>query len=96
MTVTIRATGSLRSRVGSDTILEDVSTVGDAVDRLGLEQITGMAILVNGRIAHWGSSLQNGDVIQLIPQLAGGQESLPRHLGHCCLTSTRPRRPGTS
>jgi len=91
MTVTIRATGSLRSRVPSDTFLEDVLTVGEAVDRLGLSQITGLAILVNGRVAHWGSSLQNGDVVQLVPQLSGGQESRPLSLGHLLTSSTGPQ-----
>ena len=72
MAVTIKAHGALRERMRDNTTLENVQTVGEALTRLALPPDTGIAILVNGRIAHWNTPLQDGDIIQIVPQLSGG------------------------
>jgi len=72
MTVTVRALGSLRSRVPGSVTLENVHTVGEAIEQLDLPHTEGLAILVNGRLATWDTSLQDADVVQLVPQISGG------------------------
>ena len=72
MTITVRAHGSLRELVPAGTKLEDVGTVGEAIQRLTLPSELGLAIMVNGRIANWNTPLAHGDVLQLVPALAGG------------------------
>ena len=72
MAVLVQVTGSLRSHVPAGVTLDDVHTVGEAVERLHLPATEGLAMLVNGRLAHWATPLQDGDTLQLIPALAGG------------------------
>lgn len=72
MVVTITAHGALRERVGATTRVDNVQTVGEALSRLPLPEVEGLAILVNGHLAHWHTHLNDGDAIQIIPQLAGG------------------------
>ena len=72
MTVIIEAGGSLRSHIPPQTALEDVQTVGQALERLKLPADTALIMLVNGRIAHWTTSLRDGDVLQLLPTIGGG------------------------
>lgn len=73
MSVLVQATGSLRSRIPAGISLDNVRTVGEAIERLQLPPTEGLAILVNGRLAHWTTRLKDGDTLQLIPALAGGQ-----------------------
>ena len=72
MTVTVRAHGSLRDRIPTGTKLEDVCTVGEAIQRLAVPSELGLAIMVNGRIANWNTPLAHGDLLQLVPALSGG------------------------
>ena len=72
MVVTIRAHGALRERIPAHTTLENVQTVGDAIQQLDLPPDTGMAMLVNDHLAHWNTQLHDGDIVQLVPQLSGG------------------------
>ena len=72
MTVTVRAHGSLRDRIPSGTKLEDVHTVGEAVERLVVSPDVGLAMMVNGHIANWNTPLADGDLLQLVPALSGG------------------------
>ena len=72
MTVNIQGSGSLRARIPVGTTLEDVHTVGEAIERVGVPGSEGLAILVNGRLADWNTELADSDSIKLIPALAGG------------------------
>ncbi len=72
MTVIVRAHGSLRERIPSGAKLDDVHTVADAINRLALPPDLGLAIMVNGHIADWNTTLADGDLLQLVPALAGG------------------------
>ena len=72
MVVTIEAAGSLRSAVPSGMVLSSVETVGQAVERLSLPSDVGVAMLVNGRVAHWNTELRDGDVLTLLPAICGG------------------------
>lgn len=72
MSVTIQVVGSLRSHFPASSVLEGAATVGDAIQKIGVPQSEGLAMLVNGRLAHWKTPLNDGDVLQLVPQLAGG------------------------
>jgi molybdopterin converting factor small subunit len=49
-----------------------VETVGQAVERLSLPSDVGVAMLVNGRVAHWNTVLRDGDVLTLVPEICGG------------------------
>jgi len=70
--VTVEAGGSLRTRIPPQTTLEDVQTVGDALQRLHLPPDMALIIMVNGRLAHWTTRLNEGDAIQLLPTIGGG------------------------
>ncbi len=70
--VTVEAGGSLRAQIPSKTILSNAETVGDAIQQLRLPADVALIIMVNGRIAHWTTRLNDGDVIQLLPTIGGG------------------------
>jgi molybdopterin converting factor small subunit len=72
VTITVEVSGTLRSRIASETTLDDVNTVGQAIEQLHLPPTVALIMLVNGRIAHWTSELRDGDVLQLIPTIGGG------------------------
>jgi len=72
MQVRIEATGSLRSSVANDTVLKDVRSVAEAVEQLALPESAAVAMLVNGRVAHWETRLHDGDVLTLLPVISGG------------------------
>jgi molybdopterin converting factor small subunit len=72
MVVSVEATGSLKSAIPNGTALSDVETVGQAVERLSLPSDVGIAMLVNGRVAHWNTELHDGDVLTLLPAICGG------------------------
>jgi sulfur carrier protein ThiS len=80
MTVTVRTQGLLEGSVPADgqkygpfyTQVEEVCTVGDVIERLRLPRATGLVILVNGRLAHWGTELRDGDTVELLPVVGGG------------------------
>ena len=52
--------------------LEDVRTVAEAWARLDLGQASGLAVLVNGRLADWRTELRDGDVVRLLRAPGGG------------------------
>jgi molybdopterin converting factor small subunit len=70
--ITVEANGSLRSRIAAQTTLDNVETVGDALQRLRLPPDMALIIMVNNRIAHWTTHLRDGDVLQLLPTIGGG------------------------
>jgi len=72
MTVTMRVHGILRDHMQASTQLDNVHTVGAAIERMGVPSSIGLAILVNGRLADWRTPLHDGDVVQLVPQISGG------------------------
>ena len=72
MPVSVKASGSLRSHVAPQMILEHVATVGEAIEKLQLPHEIALIIMVNGRIAHWTTPLHDGDVLQLLPTIGGG------------------------
>jgi len=71
-TITIKATGQLREHIPPDTTLHNVHTVGEAITQLALPASSELMMLVNGRLAHWQTELQDGDVLQLVPAISGG------------------------
>lgn len=73
MTIIVRATSSLRAHVPAAATVEDVRTVGEALERLDLAHLEGVTFLVNGRSAFWGTELHDGDTLQLLTAMAGGQ-----------------------
>jgi 5'-nucleotidase/UDP-sugar diphosphatase len=52
--------------------LEDVRTVAEAWARLDLGLSSGLAVLVNGRLADWRTELRDGDVVRLLRAPGGG------------------------
>lgn len=74
--VHVDAGGSLRSHIDPHTTLEQVGTVGEAIGRLPLPRDVALIIMVNGRIAHWTTPLQDGDVLQLLPTIGGGAHGI--------------------
>ena len=72
MPISIRPTGSLKRFIAPDTVLEDMHTVGEAVEQLSLPEEIGLVMMVNGRTAHWDTVLTDGDTLQLIPVISGG------------------------
>jgi molybdopterin converting factor small subunit len=73
MTVSVRALGSLGSRIPANMVVNNVETAGEAITRVGLPDSEGLAILINGHIANWDTPLHDGDVLQLVPQISGGE-----------------------
>lgn len=70
--ITIEAGGTLREKLPPHTALDGVETVGAALQQLHLPPDVALIIMVNGRIAHWTTRLQDGDVLQLLPTIGGG------------------------
>jgi molybdopterin converting factor small subunit len=70
--VTIRAEGLLIGEVSTVMTLVSPCTVGEAVEGLPMSRSTGLMILVNGKLAGWGTQLQDGDKVELVPVLGGG------------------------
>jgi molybdopterin converting factor small subunit len=75
MAVEIEGVGSLKSAVPAGMVLADVETVGQAIERLAVPADVGVAMLVNGRVAHWNSELHDGDVLTLLPAICGGSSN---------------------
>jgi sulfur carrier protein ThiS len=73
MTIIVRLAGSLRHNEDErEIVLTQARTVGEAVGQIDLPQTMGLVMLVNGRLAHWQTELQDGDVLQLLPVIGGG------------------------
>lgn len=72
MTIIVEFGGSHPASASQRVALENVQTVGEALERLGVHHHTGLIILVNGRLADWYTPLHESDTIQVIPAFAGG------------------------
>lgn len=72
MSITIKAAGMLKSHLPSGATVEDVSTVGQAIEQLALPDVGSLLMLVNGQMVHWHTPLQDGDTLELIPAICGG------------------------
>jgi molybdopterin converting factor small subunit len=78
--VTVEAGGALRAQIPPETVLSGIETVGEALQQLHLPPDVALIIMVNGRIAHWATRLQDGDVLQLLPTIGGGcAQQNPNH-----------------
>ena len=72
MSITIQPAGSIKRFIAPDSVLENADTVGEAMEKIDLPDNIGVVMMVNGRIAHWNTPLTDGDILQLIPTIAGG------------------------
>lgn len=72
MAVVVEASDALAARIPPGLALEDVRTVAEVIVRLNLSGQRGLIILVNHRLAGWDTELKAGDVVQIIPTIAGG------------------------
>jgi molybdopterin converting factor small subunit len=72
MAVIVEGAGSLKAAIPAGTAFADVETVGQVIERLSLPADVGVAMLVNGRVAHWTTELRDGDVLTLLPAICGG------------------------
>lgn len=72
MTIIIRAAGRLKNQIAPGTTLDGVHSVGEAIEKLALIDAEGVIMMVNERVAHWHTELQDGDELQLIPVIGGG------------------------
>jgi MoaE-MoaD fusion protein len=74
MHVTVKLFAGLRERAGwGERVVEDVSTVGDVWDALGLgEEPAGLLYAVNQDYAERDRPLVDGDEVAVIPPVSGG------------------------
>ena len=72
MAIIVEHSSSHDARSSQQTVLQDVRTVGQAIERVQLARDTGFIILVNGRVGHWNTELKDGDLLQIIPAISGG------------------------
>ncbi|MFN8455059.1 MAG: MoaD/ThiS family protein [Anaerolineae bacterium] len=72
MPVFIEASETLRQVIPAGTTLERVQTVGEAISQLNLPRNLMPVVMVNGRLAHWNTEVRDGDVLKLLPPIAGG------------------------
>ena len=72
MAVNIQASGILKEKIPAGLQLE-ASTVGEAVTQLDLPENGELILMVNGRMAHWHTQLDEGDVLKLVPAIGGGR-----------------------
>jgi molybdopterin converting factor small subunit len=72
MSITIKVAGMLKQHLPSGATVQDVSTVGQAIERLALPEVGSLLMLVNGQMVHWHTPLQDGDTLELIPAICGG------------------------
>ncbi|MFN2202045.1 MAG: MoaD/ThiS family protein [Caldilineaceae bacterium] len=79
MIVTVQAAGILKQHIEADSTVEDVRTVGEAVERLRLPQSGELIMLVNGKPAYWNTELSDGDTLNLLPGISGGCDATEVH-----------------
>ena len=72
MMVEIRTAGILKKQISPDATVENVSTVGEAIDQLGLSHSGELIMLVNGKPAYWSTDLRDGDTLSILPGISGG------------------------
>ena len=71
MTITIQASGILKEQIPTELQVE-ASTVGEALSPFDLSAAGEVLLLVNGRLAHWNTVVNEGDVLKLVPAIGGG------------------------
>lgn len=71
--ITVRVSGNLKQHIAPGTTVHNVRTVGEAVTQLNLPETGELMLLVNGRLAYWHTELKDGDILQLMPAISGGQ-----------------------
>ncbi|MBX3000360.1 MAG: MoaD/ThiS family protein [Caldilineaceae bacterium] len=72
MSIIVKGAGTLKQHLSSGAAVEDVATVGQAIEQLALPPVGSMLMLVNGQMAHWQTPLEDGDTLELIPAICGG------------------------
>jgi molybdopterin converting factor small subunit len=72
MVISIQAAGILKQHIEPGTTVENVRTVGEAVEQLRLPQSGELIMLVNGKPAYWKTELSDGDTLSLLPGISGG------------------------
>lgn len=70
--IVVQAVGALKERIPTDLTLSAVRTVGEVVAQLPIPPDVGLVMMVNGRLAHWRTELNDGDVLRLAPVVGGG------------------------
>lgn len=71
MSIKIQTSGILKEQIPADLQVE-ASNVGEALSQLDLPEDGELILLVNGRMAHWQTPLNDGDVLKLVPAISGG------------------------
>jgi molybdopterin converting factor small subunit len=77
MAVEIQTAGMLKQHIPSGATVDNVSTVGEAIQQLGLDHSGEIIMLVNGKPAYWNTELHDGDTLSLLPGISGGCGSIP-------------------
>ncbi len=72
MAIVIQSAGYLKKQIAADVIIEGNTSVGEAIDELGVARENEMILLVNGKLADWNTKLQDGDTLSILPGLSGG------------------------
>ena len=75
--ITVKLYGLLRIDSGIKERQLEARNIKEVFEDLTLQgicqkELKGCTILINGKVAHRGHKLQDGDVVQLIPPIAGG------------------------
>jgi sulfur carrier protein ThiS len=70
--VEVTTLGLLRARLPEGCSVEADQTVAQAIQALGLDLGEGLVPLVNGRLASWGDLLRDGDRLELVQSVGGG------------------------
>ena len=76
MAIAIRTAGILKEHIEPGATVDNVSTVGEAVEQLGLPHSGELIMLVNGKPAYWNTELSDGDTLSLLPGISGGRDSM--------------------
>ena len=79
MPVNIKASGVLKQYIAPDAALEDVHTVGEALEQLALPELGELIMLVNNRPAYQQTELADGDTLYLLPGISGGSAASARN-----------------
>ena len=71
--VQVTTVGLLKASVPAGTTVESGQTVAQVVRMLGLGAGEGIIPLVNGRLASWDTMLADGDRLELVQSVGGGE-----------------------
>jgi len=73
MPITIRLVGSLKQRLPTPPLFTAPTTVGAVLDALQLPGNVHCIVMVNERVAEDATVLQEGDEVQIVPVIGGGE-----------------------